>query len=284
MDLSINDKINSYVTKYYNAYYYLLTAEEGNDFSEQTLSGEENWINALWFIMGHLMLRGRNDKLSSYYTEFYKRILEFDKGPAKDQIHKKKLILETFLNSIKETKESVSLESIGKGFNIEIGEKKQYRANHKDLRMIHELLGYQIRLVDLGINNMFDYLVDLIQQSNIIQAYTDLIEIAYVGDKLAAFTLRDIIFLSTKCHSVKPQICEYQMLFPVDTWVQQGGKQLLGIDKNNRISPQVFKFKLINIFTKETLETDPLSPLKLNAGIWYSFAKNRQEGTLSMIK
>lgn len=284
MEPAINDEINSYVTKYYNAYYHLLTTEEGNDFSEETLSGGENWIEALGFIMGHLMLRGRNDKLSSYYTKFYKRILEFHTGLVKDQIRRKRLILETFIDSIKETKESVLLERIANGFNIEIREIKQYRANDRDLRMIYELLGYQIRLLDLGISNMFDYLVDLIQQSNIIRAYTDLIEIAYVGDKLAAFTLRDIMFLSTKCHSIKPQICEYQMLFPVDTWVQQGGKELLGIDENKSISPHVLKFKLIGLFTKEALETDPLSPLKLNAGIWYSFAKNRQERTSSMIK
>ena len=281
MDSGIKEKINSYIMKYYNDYYHLLTTGEGNDFSEETLTGEENWTTAFRFIMGHLMLRGRNDKLSTSYTDSYLQILKLDKRLARDQIREIKVILEEFIHSIEDKKKSgeldikpVSLEQLAEKFSVKNIRTKQYLVNPKDLKMIHGLLSYQIRLFGLGRKNMFDYLADLIQQANIIQAYTDLIEISNVGDKLVAFTLRDIVFLSKKCHSIKPQICDYLMLFPVDTWVERGGKQLLGIGKNERISQHLLKFKLINLCAEVTSETDPLIPLKLNAGMWYHFAKS----------
>ena len=282
MDSGIKEKINSYITKYYNDYYHLLTTGEENDFSEETLTGEENWTNAFRFIMGHLMLRGRNDKLSSSYKESYLQILKLDRCFDRDQIREIKTILAEFINLIEERKKSgklknnpVFLKELAEKFGVKIDETNNYKLNPKDLKMIDGLLSYQTRLFDLGRNNMFDHLADLIQQTNVMQAYTDLIEISNVGDKLAAFTLRDIVFLSTKCHSIRPQICDYLMLFPVDTWVEQGGKKILGISGNERISPHLLKFKLINLCAKVASQTDPLIPLKFNAGMWYHLMKEK---------
>ena len=82
--MSTDDKdIGIYIKEYYNNYYSKqLTAEMGNKlkthFSDSPLSGQKHWINAFGFILEHLMMRGRSDKLSYNYTNIYINILDYN--------------------------------------------------------------------------------------------------------------------------------------------------------------------------------------------------------------
>ena len=228
------------------------------------------------------MLRGRNDRLSSNYTKVYLQVLQLDKRMTRERIKENREILKEILDSINEQRKNsrsmkrlISSEQLAKKFGVNTDNK--YWLNPRDIEMIHGLLGYQNDLFESGKNNMFDYLVALICENNIIKAYKDLIRVPYVGDKLAAFTLRDCVFLSKKCHHIKPKPYDYLMLFPVDTWVEQGGKKLLDIDAKVNVNLVLLKIELINLCEKYgTLERDPLAPLKLNAGIWYQLTQNQQ--------
>ena len=231
--------------------------------------------------MGHLMLRGRSDALSSTYTSFYIQILKLNEPIGREQIRESVTLLEKVLGSTKAGEKSVTLDNLAEEFGVKSDKPNKYKSNTKDLKMIHGLLSHQLRLFYSGRSNMFDYLSDLIQQTKVTQAYAELIDISNVGDKLAAFTLRDLVFLSTKCHSVKFQLCDYFMLFPVDTWVKQEGKELLEDGQNEIFSVFKLKYRLINLCKDQVLmETDPMIPLKLNAGLWYFGAKGRGQSVI----
>ena len=276
MTSSKNEMLLSYITKYYSDYYRFLTTEQAIVFSEENLTGDENRIIALKFILGHLMLRGRSDNLSSTYTKSYLEILDLDGGETRGKIENLIIELKETLRLI-QNGHSITIKQLSERFDAKTTSATSYHVNPKDLKMIVDLLKYQIDLFGQGRNNMFDYFASLIQQNNIIQAYSDLLKISNVGDKLASFTLRDIVFLSSKCLYVKFRACDYLMLFPIDRWVKKGGKQLLGINPGERINHFALKFELIRLCEElTTIEQDSLIPLKLNAGIWYQFFRRQK--------
>ena len=113
-------------------------------------------------------------------------------------------------------------------------------------------------------------------ENSVIEAYQRLTKIDYVADKLAAFTLRDIMFLSEKSKAIKLKPYDYLILFPIDTRVNQKAMKILGVDK--KIDPLILKIKLINLCEEQGfIEKDPLAPLKLNAGMWYNFENNKSK-------
>jgi hypothetical protein len=287
MEPNPDENINKCVNEYYEEYYDFLTIEQGKIFTEETLSGEKNWANAIEFIMSHLMLRGRSDVLSITYTDYFVKVLKLDKSPTENEIREKKKILEEVIASIepkekssKKPGKSITDEQLAEKFEVENLGFNKYKLNPRDMKMIDGLLGFQIELFVSGRKNMFDHLAELISQENVTQAYIDLINISNVGDKLAAFTLRDIVFISTKCQSLKLKTCDYLMLFPIDTWVKKGGKELIGeTGESQSDKVLILKFRLISICKNMTsIKTDPLLPLKLNAGIWFcKYKQNRKQ-------
>ena len=150
--------------------------------------------------------------------------------------------------------------------------------------MVKGLLCFQKKIFE-NTKNIFDYLVTLMSEHSLIEAYQCLTKIDYVGDKLAAFTLRDIMFLSEKSRTIKLKPCDYLILFPIDTRVNKKSMEILGIDKKltktnktNKIDPLILKIRLINLCEEQGyIEKDPLTPLKLNAGMWYNFENNKSK-------
>ncbi len=256
----------------YDSYYKLLTKD---DLSEEKLIGVKNSGAAFKFIMGHLMLRGRNDNLSATYADNFLKILRTDEYQTIEQPIADLEKLKTAWTLI-QNEEPLTFQKLSEKFGVgPIW--PDYKVNRRDLKMIIDLLRYQIKLFESDKSNMFDYLVDLILQKNLIQAYSDLLEISNVGDKLSSFTLRDIIFLISKSKSIEFHNSDYPLLFPVDTWVSKGGKQLLGLPEDP-VNPFVLKVRLISLCkTLPEMEIDPLIPLKLNAGIWYHFSQSDGE-------
>jgi hypothetical protein len=90
--------------------------------------------------------------------------------------------------------------------------------------------------------------------------------IKQIGDKLATFIIRDIILINLE--SIENfDDDEYRLMFPIDTWVRQKGKELL---HKQEIDDKRLKTDLINLCKEKGLtSSDPLTPLKLNVGLWW---------------
>lgn len=297
----ISDKkecIKKYLTEFYNNYFRLLTSENGNNFPKESLTGKENAAIAFKFILGHLMGRGRKDEVSSSYTTFYLTVLQIDKGLSINSINNKIVIIEEVLKTANERKEVrkkqkregtenskskeplFSDEEFAKKFGMDNVKYNgdSHNLNPNDIEMIHDLLTFQMSLFNSGKDNMFDFLITESIEKNIAEAYKHLIKIRYVGDKLASYTLRDLIFLSDKNQQIKIEPYDYFLLFPVDTWVKKGGKKLLQWDRDKDIEPTLLKSELITLCDKYGfIEHDVLAPLKLNAGIWYDLRTEKKE-------
>ena len=106
--MGIDDRdIGVYIKEYYNDYYNkeLKGTMEENlniEFSESSLSGQKNWMNAFGFILEHLMMRGRSDNLSYNYTIIYLNILDYNMNV--EDIQDKIDILNDVLGSTKKYK------------------------------------------------------------------------------------------------------------------------------------------------------------------------------------
>jgi hypothetical protein len=231
------------------------------------------------------MFRGRKDELSLRYTKFYWQVLQFDDRTTSEIILEKRNIFNSVLHRIKKRqrdsgsrKENITNREFAENFGLKINIEKEYKLNPKDIKMIHGLLDSQIRLFELQKANIFDYLLTLICQNKLIEAYKALIKIPYVGDKLASLTLRDVIFLAKKDYQITLKPYDYLILFPVDTWVNQVGKLILGNDANSYDNHLLLKIELISLCEMAGFtEKDPLSPLKLNAGIWQRYFNSSQK-------
>ena len=289
-----NKDIDIYIKEYYNDYYdNELICTMGNmleklnklniKFSDSSLSGQKNWINAFGFILEHLMMRGRSDKLSYNYTNIYLNMLDYNMNV--EDIQNKINILDKVLGSTKMGKLENQQKNKITGYDLAIklgidGEnisksEYKYKLNENDIKMVMDLLCFQKKIFE-NTKNIFDYLVTLISEHSVIETYQRLTQIDYVGDKLAAFTLRDIMFLSEKSKTIKLKPYDYLLLFPIDTRVNQKAMEILGIDEE--IDPLILKIKLINLCEEQGfIEKDRLAPLKLNAGMWYNFENNKSK-------
>lgn len=247
--------------------YYIKEICSTDCFKEATLSGEENLANAFCFVMGHFMIRGRDNVLSISYKNSYAKILGLLEKSTMEQFIQKKNVIDGLLAS----NATLTMEEVAKKFNVQLEEKNNYKANLNDLKMLSSLLQYQIRLFNTDKVNIFDHIVDMIINNEVNRAYHELLAVNYVGDKLASVTLRDIVFLSKKCSTIKFEYKDYLEMFPVDALTYRALKDLMNIDKD--IEKDELKAKVIDYCIKEHLTCiDPLFPLKLNAGIWYHYA------------
>ncbi len=289
--MSTDDKdIGIYIKEYYDYYYSKqLTNKMGEklniNFNDSSLSGQKKWINAFGFILEHLMMRGRPDKLSYNYTNFYMERLQLDNNVDIESLQKKINILSECLESLQKEKRGIESDEFTQKFEGDSRNTFNIKyLNKNDIRMVKSLLCFQKKIFEKN-KNIFDYLVTLMSEDSVIAAYQRLTKIDYVADKLAAFTLRDIMFLSEKSKTIKLKPYDYLILFPIDTRVNQKAMEILGIDKKltktnktNKIDPLILKIRLINLCEEQGfIEKDPLAPLKLNAGMWYNFENNKSK-------
>jgi len=131
--------------------------------------------------------------------------------------------------------------------------------NRHDRRMVVESVRFarsELRTYD---SNVFNWAVEAIRDGKTRHAYVALDTIHAVGDKLASFYLRDVVFLEEMEDVVG--VADYPYLQPVDTWVLRVGRSLKLIDKDD--FGAAAKEKLI----AACLAAD-VSPLLFNAGAW----------------
>jgi len=131
--------------------------------------------------------------------------------------------------------------------------------NRHDRRMVVESVRFARNELTVQGGNVFNWAVEELRSGHSQDAYLALDAIHAVGDKLASFYLRDVVFLDELEGDIK--VTDYPYLQPVDTWVLRVGQSLELIDKADAGSSA--KDKLISA----CLAAD-VSPLLFNAGAW----------------
>ena len=201
---------------------------------------EKNNNEGLKFIFWHTFPRGRRDELSDRYyngtidllkletdEHAVSKLLEYDEDTIRDKL-------------------------------------KEKLTNAKDIDMVISMVQF-MRNTD---TNPYKYFKTIItkEENGIYKAYYKLDGIKQIGDKLATFVIRDIVLINQKLKT-NFDADEYRLMFPVDTWVRQKGKELLN---EQNIDDYHLKSRLIELCkTKSLTNSDPLAPLKLNVGLWW---------------
>lgn len=131
--------------------------------------------------------------------------------------------------------------------------------NRHDRRMVVESVRFVRAELSAYGGNVYNWAVGAIRDGRIRDAYLALDGIHAVGDKLASFYLRDVVFLEEIEDGV--HVTDYPYLQPVDSWVLRVGRSLKLIDGAD--SGAAAKDKLIS-----SCLTADVSPLLFNAGAW----------------
>lgn len=249
---------------------------------------ESDWWEALKFFFGHSFMRGRRDELSNEYYCFTVEVLKeyfsissesvdksYEKLKASKELLSKDLIL-AFKNAIrisgtkggiikhpnfdKEVASKhplVKILSTPKTVAIKWEERTYHKAvhlgNEEDIMMVLDVLKF---VSDEKQRNIYKYLKETIRDSGARKAYTELVEVRAIADKLASFIIRDIGLLNPEI--IKAEDSEYA--FPIDIWVNRISTRL-GINEDD-----VQDVK--QIFIKACIGCN-ISPLKFAAGLWY---------------
>ncbi len=136
--------------------------------------------------------------------------------------------------------------------------------NDKDLCMILKVLEF---ISDANRKNVYTYLLDLIKEDNIKQAYDEVKKLKEIGDKLSCFILRDILLLNEDI-SLKEE--DYIYAFPIDTWVLKNAKKL-GFLESEEISKNLTEMssKEKDSIKQKLIEKNKNhNHLKFAAGLW----------------
>lgn len=131
--------------------------------------------------------------------------------------------------------------------------------NRHDRQMVAESVSFVRTELTSYDGNVFSWAADSIRSGKSDEAYLALDRIHAVGDKLASFYLRDVVFLEELEDAVGT--ADYPYLQPVDTWVLRVARSLKVIERGD--SGSVVKEKLVSA----CLAAD-VSPLLFNAGAW----------------
>jgi len=194
-----------------------------------------DWKYSLKFFFGQSFMRGRKDKISDDFKNKTIKVLE-----------------KTFF-----TDSNFSLDKIKEEL-----EKKENGVNNKgDRIMVLDTLKFIKQLPDYNITT---YIIRKLKE-NEQQAYDELDNINYIGDKIATLYLRELCWM----FDIKPK--DYTLIFPIDTWVRQIINRLkilnnreLSLTELKKVKESEIKRKAIDICLK-----NEINPLKFNAGVWY---------------
>ncbi len=197
----------------------------------------DDWREALDFLFSKVFYRGRKDELSE---RFMQATLNTLRGVDLKKDYDKQL-LDNRLQS--------------NGVN-----------NHKDRKMVCEVLDFIFNLPDSYGYNIIKYTVERIKNREIESVFNELNGIYAIGDKLSSFYIRDVALvfeLEDKLLADDFKYCQ-----PIDTWVKQVAVKL-GI-----ISSQEGDIETIKSAIIDGCRGANTSPLLFNAGAWMVGAKS----------
>lgn len=197
----------------------------------------DDWREALDFLFSKVFYRGRRDELSE---RFMQATLNTLKGVDLKKNYDKRLLDDRLQSN---------------GVN-----------NHKDRKMVCEVIDFIFNLPDSYGYNIVKYTVERIKKREIESVFNELNGIYAIGDKLSSFYIRDVALvfgLEDKLLADDFQYCQ-----PIDTWVKQVAVKL-GIISSQEGDIEIIKSAIIN-----GCQGASTSPLLFNAGAWMVGAKS----------
>lgn len=209
----------------------------------------KDFNSALNFIFGISFYQGRKDSLSD---KFYGLAMDFvyskDIGNIKPVLN--------FRNS-KDKKEKIE-----KHNNTILKELKSLGINKEaDRIMVLDIIGTANFISERYGLNIVDYIVQEIQNENLLNISRFLEEIYSIGPKISGLILRDIVHIYDLTSCING-LEDYSLLQPIDTWVHQVSLRI-DIIQNDKISKSEAK-----AITKYCLENE-INPIHYNEGAWY---------------
>jgi hypothetical protein len=241
---------------------------------------EHNWWKALEFFFDHAFYRGRRDSLSRRYEDFtvaalarYFRLLDFNglrKAASKLKTDKRffgvewirefkaRHSLDKKANSVKHAgfSEVASRNAVIKALTIP-NSKGVWLNNDKDVLMVLDVLN---RISAPGQTNIYRSVLSKLKEEGIRAAFVWLDTISNIGDKLACFTIRDVLFLNPDVTISEEK--DFYYAFPVDVWVAAVAVSL-GCESEKEYAIKKF-------IISGCLQNRPrLCPLRVNAGMFY---------------
>ncbi|MFA5270531.1 MAG: hypothetical protein WC400_02925 [Patescibacteria group bacterium] len=196
-----------------------------------------DWREALDFLFSKVFYRGRRDELSE---RFMWATLKTLKEANLDSTYDKQM-LDNHLQS--------------NGVN-----------NHKDRKMVCEVLDFIFNLPISYGYNIVKYTVERIKEGGIEDVFNELNTIYAIGDKLASFYLRDAVLVFGL--EDKLEVDEFKYCQPIDTWVKQVATKL------DIITPQEGDVETVKSAIIGACRGESVSPLLFNAGAWMVGAKS----------
>ncbi len=196
-----------------------------------------DWRKALDFLFSKVFYRGRRDELS-----------------------------ERFMRATLKTLKEVNLDS---GYDKQILDdlmKSNGVNNHKDRKMVCEVLDFILNLPASYDHNIVKYTIERIESGGIVNIFNELNAIYAIGDKLSSFYIRDTVLVFDLENHL--QADDFKYCQPIDTWVKQVAVKL-GI-----ISPQEGDIETIKSAIIVGCQEASTSPLLFNAGAWMVGAKS----------
>jgi len=251
---------------------------------------QDNWWKALKFFFSHSFMRGRRDELSNEYYHFTIKALEDYFTPTTENLEesyarlkkqkdyfdkecilkfKKDKYMDMRANSLnKKHKDDFKKEIAEKNpivkllitqkevkvkWDDETYEKEILLGNDADVMMVLDVLKFISS--DNSRKNIYGYLKNTIPNSGVKKVYKELKEIRAISDKIATFIIRDVGLINFGIVNK-----DYEMAFPVDTWVNKIARKI-GCNSEN-----IEDIK--NYLIKKCEEAD-IDPLKFAAGLWF---------------
>lgn len=243
---------------------------------------ENNWWEALKFFFGHSFFRGRRYELSNEYRYFtiailadyfsiknnleesYEKLKNFCRFFGKEWIlnfkehkslgQKNSIKHEDFSKEVADKNPLVKLLTTPKIVEVRWDEEKYdkelFLGNDEDVMMVLDILKI---ISNDEKKNIYYYLKQTIKDFGIAKAYKELMEIRAIADKIAGLVIRDIGLMNLGIVTK-----DYQMAFPVDTWVYQKAQEL-GCSSEN--------FDEVKNFLILKCKRYNIHPLKFAAGL-----------------
>ena len=248
-------KIGQYCIDHFTTTVFKTEYKDKKNLKEK-IENKDNWWDALNFFLHHALMRGRKDELSDKYYDFTVHVL----SELKIKGHLEELVLKNikddkFFNQLKE--------ELLKSRQIKGYEKPLKLDNKRDIEMIK---GVSQFIINHNEKNIVTYSVSQIKDNKIDSIYKELDSIYEIGDKIASFFLRNIVFicLNEERDNIESKDVNIVAHFlPIDTWIRKVAL-LSGIIGNYKLSEDKIKINMI-----EKCKTAEVSPLFFNQGAWY---------------
>lgn len=255
---------------------------------KQKLESEEEWVEGLKFFFDRSLRSGRSNEQSQKYIDYVLNFLEKNKeiieSLDKDELEKvfdelrgkkeeqnnKKQNNESKTNLNDEVKKA--LEKLGlKGLVEANGNTKEGNplARKRDILHVLDTLRF-VKAMGKGGKplNIYGYVRKRIEKGEIGSCYFVIGSLHGAGPKITSFIIRDVVLISGINHIVRPE--DFNLIFPVDTWVAQVYNCLKGTyGSNNEMEGHEVLEELQRMWEGFNEDWDALKVAKIASGMWF---------------